>query len=569
MRLPPAWEAARAVAGPQALAAAVLDRLAPAAPRPAPLPAPAPVDLAPLLSALPGDPLDAFAALWPALLDDAGGAAAGARRRAGAYYTPDALALALVRAVAAATGLPAAAPPLTVWDPACGSGAFLAAALAAARAGALPPIARLVGHDPDPVALALAAARLHRAGAPALALHAADALAPDAPLPAPGAVGLVVGNPPFSGQLRGVGVRGRDAAAALRARFGGALTGYADAAAAFLLLAHERLAPDGRLVFVLPRSFAAARDAAPVRAALAGRGLRALWAGDGAAFGATIPVFAVGVGPAPGPVTLLDGPEAHPVSAAPPPGADWAAPLAAAAGVPDPGPGAAAAFGSVATFTADFREVFYALAAVLVEDGPSTADDDAFPPVLTTAHVGPGSLAWGQRPVRIGGRRWIAPRADLSRAPATLRAWAARVRVPKVLLAPQTRVIEAAADPTGRFLPLTPLIRAVPVPGLSPAALAVALLHPATAARLAQTCAGSGRGDGVLRPSAAALRALPLPVPPDTLPALAALAGLPAAALPAALCAPVPGPAPSPALLAWWSARLPGATRVAPASPAD
>ena len=572
MRLPAEWAAARALAGPQALARAVLDHLAPDAPRPAPLPAAAPLDPAPLLAALPGEPLDAFAALWPALLDDAAGAPGGARRRAGAYYTPDALALALLRASVDGVPVPADAPPISVWDPACGSGAFLCAAAEAARAGALPPIGQLVGHDPDPVALALAAARLLRRGFGGARLVCADALGPSAASPAPGTVGLVVGNPPFSGQLRGGGVRGRGAAAVLRARFGGALGGYADAAAAFLLLAHEALAPGGRLLFVLPRSLAAARDAAPVRAALAPRGLRALWAGDGADFGASIPVLAVAFGPAPGPVQLLRG--AAPVvrvAAAEGPGADWARALAVAEGVPDPGPGAAADFDEVATFTADFREVFYALAAVLVEDGPGTSDDAAFPPVLTTAHVAPGRLDWGARPVRIGGQRWVAPRADLSRAPEALRAWAARVRVPKVIIAPQTRVIEAAADPTGRFLPLTPLIRAVPrSPALSPGALAGALLHPATAARLARACAGSGRGPGVLRPSAAALRALPLPVGLSALPSLAAwaaaLAG-PSRGLDAAVAAGGP-PGAGPAL-AWWRARLRGVDGVAPASPAD
>jgi len=159
---------------------------------------------------------------------------AEARRIRGEYFTPPPL----VQAVLALAMPHASTGPLTVVDPACGDGAFLAAAARAL------PRARLHGLELDPAHAAAA-----RRSAPGARVLAADALRGgwDAllrTLPDDGEE-LWLGNPPYNGTSPLL----TDAPAyrALRARLAldDALppgTSLRDDYAFFLLLASERLA---------------------------------------------------------------------------------------------------------------------------------------------------------------------------------------------------------------------------------------------------------------------------------------------------------------------------------------
>ena len=49
--------------------------------------------------------------------------------------------------------------------------------------------------------------------------------------------------------------------------------------------------------------------------------------------------------------------------------------------------------------------------------------------------------------MRFAKREFSAPRVDVARLDARMRAWAPRKLVPKVLVANQTRIVEAVADP--------------------------------------------------------------------------------------------------------------------------
>jgi len=168
-----------------------------------------------------------------------------ARRRAGAFYTPDALVDWLVAACVPSSGSP------VVLDPACGDGAFLAGV------HRHNPRAVCWGLDVDAEATTAAAARL-----PGARLRTTDALDPAAPPPS-GTVDVVVGNPPY--------VRGRRLSgprrALLRRRFAFA-RGQFDLTVPFVERALGWLRPGGRLGFVLPNKVLVAAYARRLREAL-------------------------------------------------------------------------------------------------------------------------------------------------------------------------------------------------------------------------------------------------------------------------------------------------------------
>jgi hypothetical protein len=190
--------------------------------------------------------------------------------------------------------------------------------------------------------------------------------------------------------------------------------------------------------------------------------------------------------------------------------------------VPDPAPGAMLV-GDVASTTAGFRDEFYALAAAAREPGERGWSPDA-PRLVTVGMIDPGTLTWGTAARRLGGRRVVAPRLDrhaLHRATPRVATWATRRLVPKVMVATQTRVVEAAVDAHGDCVPVTPAISVEPNVadgGGRPApdvwSLAAALLAPSVAAREVATHLGSGLSVGAIRWSARAVRDVPLPTDP-------------------------------------------------------
>jgi SAM-dependent methyltransferase len=183
------------------------------------------------------------------------------RRALGAFYTPAPLVERTLKLALAHMGR----GPLSVVDPACGAGAFLAAA---AR---MKPKARLYGLElmPD-------VARVCRARVPGAEVHVGDALRGGlAPLleriPASDRE-LWVGNPPYNGTS--VLLKDRAAWSRLRALIPLALppgTSLRDDFAFFLLVAAHRLSTrPGVLAFITPSSLLDAFLYAPLREALLG-----------------------------------------------------------------------------------------------------------------------------------------------------------------------------------------------------------------------------------------------------------------------------------------------------------
>jgi hypothetical protein len=450
------------------------------------------------------------------------------RRSRGVHYTPADVARRVTALALDAFG----ERPRLVADPCCGAGSFLlAAADELVRRGVDPVavLARLVGSDIDAGAVAATREALRvwslRHGLPADAAGAAQLWVGDAfGGPARADIDVVVGNPPFLSQLRSAT---RDHRRSGAGSAGTRVGPYTDASALFLLDAVGRVRPGGVVALLQPRSLLSARDAAPVRdAAESVAELSGLWVGEGGFADAEVHVCAPLLRRVPGPsqphgtepVVVHDDTGAssrtHRVRL-PSGGRSWSPLLAPVFGVPAPpsvAPGGAV-IGDVAAVTAGFRDEFYGIAAA-TREAPDAVGGAAR--VVPVGAVDLGGEAWGRRPVRIAGRSWTRPVLDqevLRRDAPRVADWVGRRLVPKVLVATQTRVVEAAVDNVGDVVPLTPLISVEPESGGTDLwHLAAALVAPPVAARVVADHLGSGRSAATVRWSAAGVRSVSLPV---------------------------------------------------------
>lgn len=532
------------------------------------------------------DPLPALADIsvpeglaGPALIGELYEAALDPKSRsAGAHYTPADLAARLVQ-LGAPPGAGDGWAPL-IWDPACGGGVFLLAAADLLHGWGLAPdrivASMLWGTDIDPGAVAVAEASLrwwahrhHNEASPGRHLSVADTLLdPGCSSEDGSAVGgsevdgrgplavaaergfdVVVANPPFQGQLAGASVRSAEETSALRERWGAEVVRpYTDTAALFLVAGARALAPDGRLVMVLPTSVLAARDAAPARrAAAAVAELTGLWVAGEPVFGAAVQVCAVvlhrppeqspkpsarrsrrGGSGAPADVRRWKGRSVVPLAAAKPgstvrasrPGGDeaWAGYALAALGVPDPPARFTGRLATIVTARAGFRDEYYGLVGHVVEAPGGSADPPAgFSPLITAGLIDPGHCSWGLRPASFARRRYDRPAVDLGSLAATTgraAAWVRSLAVPKVVVATQTRVGEATVDETGRWVASTPTVAVVAEADRLWQVAAVICSPVGTIAALAAT-AGAARAGDAIRHGVASIAGLPLPVDGD------------------------------------------------------
>jgi len=409
------------------------------------------------------------------------------RRRQGAHFTPAPLAAQLVeRALAGRSHA-------TVGDPACGGGSLLlAAARHLAARGQRPQevVRRLWGADIDPVAVATTEAALTLwAGSPTPVgrVVVADALEDDLDWPP---LDVVVGNPPFLSQLDARTARSVDVNQRLRKRFGPAVRAYTDTATVFLLCACELAAAGGTVALLQPQSVLAARGAAGVRDAVDTLGtLTDVWFPEGRGFDAAVEVCA----------PIID-------IAASGAGTPWSTHLARANGVPPVTLAATRSLSDEAITTAAFRSEYYGM----VDGVHEAVELPHGVPMVTTGLIDLGRCAWGERPARVGRRTWQRPVLDVDALEGRAADWVRRTRVPKLMVATQTRVVEVVVDELGEWIPGVPLVVVLAPPErLWP--LAAALAAPAVSAWLLQQVAGTALTAQSLKVTAALLREVPLP----------------------------------------------------------
>jgi hypothetical protein len=336
---------------------------------------------------------------------------------------------------------------------------------------------------------------------------------------------VVVGNPPFLNQLERATTLSRARDALIRAVSGGVGGGYTDVSATFLWRSVQLAAPGGRVAMVQPQSLLASRDAGPVRRAIAGRAaMVSIWVADehlfeGASVYTCAPVLRVGDG-CQGPVSRSRGRRFEELRPAQVDAALWRegdtwTPIAATAwGVPEFAMAGGGTIGDIALATADFRDQYYGLDGFLVEDREVSPDVRASHPRLaTTGLIDLARLRWGERPVRMLRRAWQAPRVDRARMEreGTLGPWLERRLVPKVLLATQTRVLEAWVDEAGDVVPCIPLVTITPRTGVDLWRLAAAVASPVACVAAMQRHAGAALTVDAIKLSASQVLRLPLP----------------------------------------------------------
>ena len=460
-----------------------------------------------------------------------------ARKRRGAFYTPpDLVELLVERTLADIDAVGDRADistdrPVRVLDPACGDGRLLTAVGRALVVRG--HRAELVGCDIDTDALTTAA------GSGVTVVHG-SALDHDW---GHQRFDIVIGNPPYLSQMAAATTRGGSS------RHGGGP--YADAAAEFLMLAVELADPShGRVALVLPQSILASRDAGPIRARVDELTDHAWswWHHDQRLFDASVNVCLIGFRrPTTGPAG------AH----------AWTSVVTDRLGIPRFDADHLATDGTVgdrAELNANFRDEYYALVPAVREH---LGDHDDSPPLVTSGLIDPGRCLWGTRQVTFNKRTFDRPRVDVTKLDGRFARWAERKLVPKVLVANQTRRIEAVADVHGAWLPGVPVTTVTPT--TSDAAAARHLVHeieavlcsPVAAATAWHLGAGTGLSATSLRISPAIIANLPWPAG-DLSTAIAALTADDLDGCGRAVCEAygLTGDAAEP-LVTWWTAELP------------
>ncbi|MEO0495553.1 MAG: hypothetical protein AAF081_19265, partial [Actinomycetota bacterium] len=112
---------------------------------------------------------------------------------------------------------------------------------------------------------------------------------------------------------------------------------------------------------------------------------------------------------------------------------------------------------------------------------------------------------------RFAKRSFDAPSVLIDRVDPSIAGWVRDRLVPKVLVASQTRVLEAIVDAEGRRVPCTPVVSVEPTGSASVWHLAALLTSPVASAWLLADAAGTALSADAVRVSASTLAALPLP----------------------------------------------------------
>jgi hypothetical protein len=484
------------------------------------------------------------------------------RARRGTHLTPAPLARELARQAFAGRD------PATVMDPCCGAGIFLAAAGEIRVERGQEPLRGLIARDLEPLALEATRWTLCL-GFPEADVTDLDAACGDAlttPLPA---VDLVLTNPPFRSLVRRRSAAERDHHKRLRTLWQPALAGRSDLVSAFVQAAVQATEPNGAVAVLVPESLLTTEAATQLRSWICevAPPARIDLLGAGHFGGAQVRVATMVLTRERGAaVDCQVGGQSTPVPAFRFVDGAWAEALPPREQLPGlKQPATAVTLSDVASVHRRFTDDFY-----FINRSVSEGEPDAPHPLVTVGTIDPGRWLWGQKSVRVGGRRMLRPAVDAdllhTEDPKRAERLFSGVAEPRLALATRSRVLEATWLPTGAIAQV-PVIE-VACENLTSLRLVYAQLlsPPATCAYLALFGHYDQTGAGIELRSKA-LQRLPLIAPHDIPPAVArrleaAVEELIETFTPALLrriqsevCALFD--APDRQLIDWWWARLP------------
>ncbi|HAN06936.1 MAG TPA: hypothetical protein DCP89_00420 [Acidimicrobiaceae bacterium] len=326
---------------------------------------------------------------------------------------------------------------------------------------------------------------------------------------------VIIGNPPFLGQLKSRTTRHKNRAQKLKQRYGNLATQYVDESALFLLASLNMVRKKGTVCLIIPTSVFGAASARPIREHIDGvMPMKGLWVGGRDVFtAAKVDVLA--------PIlsaerkTSVDiyfqKSEMPPTEVKRENNGSWGAILANALGVPTIDAAIEKDLQSEATITADFRDAYYWLSERVEEEGFQT-DRKKIGKLATVGLVDPLTFNHGKKEVRFAKTKYSQPVVVTeNNPPNNFSGWLQRRRVPKILVATQTKVIECVVDAVGDLIPSTPLIIIQPTNPNKIWHLAAALSSPVGAAWAASEAAGTGLGANTVRLRASQLNFFPLP----------------------------------------------------------
>lgn len=334
---------------------------------------------------------------------------------------------------------------------------------------------------------------------------------------------VILGNPPFLNQVENATTIAKGAATVGRLLTGDSAVRYTDVSATFLLLACELLRYGGFASLVQPQSLLSAKAAEPVRdAVLRSCALRALWVSNEHVFEASVFTCAPSLqrsGPrkstcrrstgkvvAPLPLITIDMDDLRRETT-------WSHLVAEAIGVPAADYTASGTVGDIAESVADFTE-YYRLEGFVIEAAEADpAAPTEYPPLITTGLVDLAVCTWGTQTTRIFKHKWEAPCIDRRRMyrDGMLGPWVDKRRVPKIVMATQTRVLEVIVDEPGRFVASIPLITITPTDTGRLWHLAAVLASPVICALALRKFAGAALNADAIKLSAKQVLQLPLP----------------------------------------------------------
>ena len=416
------------------------------------------------------------------------------RSKRGAFYTPPEFAAAAVDAALEGADLPA----FTV-DPACGGGVFLleildrllAAGIPAAEAAGAVAGLEIDRGAAETARLAIRAWQLyHGVARPVVpSIVVSDSLDrwprfwPE--------VNLVIGNPPFASPLKSGAIP--ESAAAYRNHHSEVLGPYADLAAIHLWRASQVLSDGGRLAFVAPVSIVNARDTGRMWERFeAEADAKSVLIPESNPFDASVRVFV--------PVfEMRRRAESNRRS--------LSHAVGEALGLPAlPSVAAAQLLGSICSATSGFRDEFYGLAEVVTEEADAAPGE--LMKLVTVGSVEPMECSWGIKTTKFAKAKWERPVVDPAKLEGKVARFVTGQQSPKVLVATQTKILEAVLDPVGDLVGVTPTIVATTD---QPAHVVAVLMAPPVNAIAVQRWFGTGLSEVALRPTASTLLELPLP----------------------------------------------------------